>query len=293
VREQTTLTQLLTLQSFREKVAERSPWPAYLKSHSVEGWGPAAIVASLRGGGGSLDARINGALDPKRVTSAVPAGPNVLQITYDAPSPALAKETLQALVAEYRAERVALPADLLTVYAQQLQHASAAAIAADEKLARYRRRHPGRGGSRTVKKLESAKQVATYQAAQARKALQAASGAASEPDPTVRVIDEATLPAVPTTGRKRLFKGVLAGLFAGLLVSGLGVVALTKGPQLMRGSDAVASDPDFASMSDAELARLIHDMDEEWATANDDPPNELLGRRSSSRPDGGHDVHGR
>jgi hypothetical protein len=263
---------------------------AYLERHTAEGWGPSAIVALLRGGGDSLDARVDGALGPKRVTAAV-LGTHFLNITYDAPSPALARETLQALVEEYQVERVALADESLSLYAKQLQKASAAVSATREKLDGYLRRHPESGNSSRAKKLDAAQRAAIFQRAEARKALQLASSA--NPEPTVRVIDAATLPTAPTTGHKQLLKTMLAGLFAGLLVSGLGVVALTKGPQLMRGSDAAASDPDFASMSDAELARIIHDMDEEWATANDDPPDELLERRTSSWPDGGHDVHGR
>ena len=198
-REQTTLNQLLALEVFRKRVAHSSPWPPYLKSHTLRGWGPGAIVALLRGGGaGSVDARIDSAVDPMRVTSAVPAGGlNVLQITYEAPTPALARGTLQALVDEYMADRVELPTEMLSSYAQQLQRASAAAVSAREKLDRYRRRHPGSSNSRAVKNLQSAVGAANYQAAEARKALQAAgSSASSAPKPTVEVKDGPTLPAV-------------------------------------------------------------------------------------------------
>jgi uncharacterized protein involved in exopolysaccharide biosynthesis len=281
--EQTTLNELLTTRFFRDKVAQRASLRAYFKSHTAEGWGPGAIVSSLRGGGGSVDARIAGAFT-KRVTSAV-LGPHVLLIAYDAPSPALARKTLQALVAEYRVERVALPDESLSLYRQQLQKASAAASAAHEKVRRYLRLHPGSDNSREVRKLEAAERAAMDRRADASAALQLASSVSpgSDPAPTVRVMDGATLPGAPTAGRKKLVKAILAGLFAGLLVSGLGVVALTKAPQLVRGeSDAADLDLDFAGMSDAELARLIHDMDEEWATANDGPPDDLHKRRKSS-----------
>jgi hypothetical protein len=288
-QEQSTLNELRTTRYFRNKVAQRAPLRAYLKRHTAEGWGPSAIAALLRGSGGSLDARIDGALGPKRVMAAV-LGPHFLNITYDAPSPALARDTLQALVEEYLVERVALVDESLRVYAQQLQQASAAVSAAQEKLERYLRRHPGSGNSSTVKKLEAAERGAIYQRAEARKALQSALSAS--PEPTVRVIDAATLPTAPTTGHKQQLKAMVAGLFAGLLVSGLGVVALTKGPQFVGKSDAAAPDLDFASMSDDELARLIQDMDvdEEWAAANGPAPDDLLERRTSS---GGHDGHDR
>jgi hypothetical protein len=282
--EQTTLNELLTTRHFRDKVAHRGPLPAYLEGHSVEGWGPAAIVASLRGSGGAIDARIDGALSPKRVTSAV-LGPHVLQITLDAPSPALARETLQGLVDEYQVERVALPDEALALYQRQLQHASAALRAARNNHLRYLRRHPGSAKSSKLEKLAAAEQAAKHRRADAAKTLQAASSAASNPasEPIVRVLDKPTLPTAPTAGRKKLVKAMLAGLFAGLLVSGLGVVALAKAPQLVRGeSDAADLDLDLAGMSDAELARLIHDMDEEWATASDTPPDDLHERRKSS-----------
>jgi hypothetical protein len=277
--EQSSLNELVATQYFRSKVAERAPLRAYFESHTVEGWGPAAIVALLRGGGGSLDARIDDAL-ATRVTSSVP-GPHLLQITYDAPSPALARETLLALVEEYQVERVALPDETLSSYLQKLQQASAAVSAAHEKVRRYLRRDPGSGSSSRVEKLEAAERAAIYRRAEAREALQSAVRAGSAPEPTVRVIDAPTLPAAPTTGRKQLVKTMVAGLFAGLLVSGLGVVVLTKGPQLVRGSDKADVDLDFAGMSDAELARLIQDM-EDWPTANDSPPDDLLERRKSS-----------
>jgi hypothetical protein len=291
--EQTTLNELLTTRHFRDKVAHGGPLAAYLKSHPVEGWGPGAIVASLRGGGGALDPRIEGALSPKRVTSAV-LGPHVLEINYDAPSPALARETLQVLIREYQVERVALPDGSLASYRQQLEQTSAAVRAARKNLRRYVRRHSGSGSSSTFKKLTAAERAAIHRLADAAKTLQLASSAAVGPAPeqTVRVIDGATLPKAPTTGHKQLVKTMLAGLFAGLLVSGLGVVALTKGPQLVRGSDvvapdldpesdAVAPDLDLESMSDAELARLIHDM-EEWPTANGGQLDESIERRTPS-----------
>ena len=283
-REQITLNQLVALLPFRERVARNSPWPAYLKGHSVHGWGPGALVALLRGGGGgSLDAMVDSAVDPKRVGSAVPSGPNLLQITYDAPSPALARGTLQSLVDEYLRERLLLPAKLLAAYARQLQRASATAVAARDKLARYRGAHPKNGNPRTLDKLEAAVRTAGYQVAAARQALQTTqSGTAAAPLPTVSVQDGPSLPTLATTGHKKQVKALLAGLFAGLLVSGLGVVAMTKGPPLVRRSDASDPDVDFAAMSDAELASLIRGVDEEWANASDSPPNDLLERRKSS-----------
>ena len=282
-REQNTLTDLLALRSFRDEVARRGPLPAYLKSHPVEGWGPSAIIASLRGSGG---AGIDEALSLKHVTSAV-LGLHILQITFDAPSPAVAQKTLQGLVSAWKAERDKLPNALLTSYQQQLEQATAALSAAQEKLDQFRRR-PGSAGSSKLKQLEAAAKAASFQRAADLKMLNSVLNAGSQPEPTVTVKDGPTLPAVPTTGHKKLIKGMLAGLFAGLLVSALGVVALARGPELVRGSDAVAPDLDLTDMSDAELARLIHDLevdvDEEWpaANGNDGPPDELRKRRTSA-----------
>ena len=276
-QEQTTLNELLTTHHFRSRAASRGPLPAYLKSHSVEGWGPAALLASLRGGGGALDARIDSALSPKRVISNV-LGPHVLEITYDAPSPVLATKTLEALVREYEVERVALPDEVLASYQQELQRASAAVSTARRNLSRYVRRHPNSAGSSELGKLVAAEQAAKHQLAGARKTLQSAS---SDPasQPIVRVIDPPTA-AAPTTGHKQLVKTMIAGLFAGLLVSALGIVALTKRTQLVHGPDAVDPDLDFERMSDAELARLLQDVevDEEWPTATNGQHDELSER---------------
>ena len=242
--EQSMLNELPDDAYFRDKVADGAALRAYFKSHPVEGWGPTAIVAKLRGGG-TVDARIETALTPQRVISVV-LGPHVLQITYDAPSPALARKTLQALVREFEAERVALRDEAFSAYQRQLQQASKAVSRARANLRRYVRLHPGSGESRKLEELAAAERAAIQRLTDAGESLQSASNAGFDPaafEQTLRVIDPPTLPTVPTTGRKRIAMAMFAGLFAGLLVSALGVVALTMGAQLVRGSDAVARRP--------------------------------------------------
>jgi hypothetical protein len=267
-QEQSTLNELLTTRYFRDHVARGGPLRAYLESQAVEGWGPTAILARLRGTG-ALDARIEGALGPKRVTSVV-LGPHVLQIRYDAPSPALATATLRVLVREYEAQRVALREASVSSYGQQLQDASKAVSAARKNLRRYVQAHPGKTGSSELKKLAAAERAAIHQLTAAADTLQSTSTVGFEPaafEQTLRVIDPPTVPTAPTTGHKHVAIAMFAGLFAGLLVSALGVVALTKGTQLVRGSDATAPGPV---------------VEEQRPAAGDGQPVELIERRTLS-----------
>jgi len=240
-QEQSMLNELLTTRYFRDQVARSGPLRAYLESHPVEGWGPTAIVTKLRGTG-ALDIRIDGALGPKRVTSAV-LGPHVLLITYDAPSPAVATATLKVLVREFKAQRVALRDESVSSYGQQLQDASKAVSAARDNLRRYVQAHPGSSGSRELKKLTKAERAAIHQLTDAADTLQSTSTAGNPAafEQTLRVIDPPRLPTAPTTGHKAVVMAMLAGLFAGLLVSALGIVALTKGAQVLRGSEALVA----------------------------------------------------
>jgi len=231
-QEQAMLAELLTTERFRTAVARQGGLDKYLAQHPPEGWGPMALVGKLRGAR-PLEARIAIALAPNRVL-ATPQGSHVLRITFDAPTPALAATTLRALVAQYIKQRTALHADALTDYRNQVVSASAALTKAREGIASYLLQHPDRANSRSNPQLATmlhSEQTALQQLATATQTLNQQSAAvlaSSSVATTVRVVDPAEVPTAAVGSPKKLLQSLLAGPFAGFVVSVLGLVALAR-----------------------------------------------------------------
>jgi hypothetical protein len=258
-QEQQLLNELLTTHYVRERVARRAELVGYLRRHGVEGWGPSALVARLRGPG-TLDARIEAALGPKRVTSVV-QGPHVLEIAYDAPSPELALAMVRSLVAEFRHQRVALRRDALSAYREQVRAASTALVKARATLRQFLRTHPGASVSPQLAALARAERNAVERLADAAERLDTApvdASASTPPATSLRVIDRPKLPTGPTTGRQAVVVGVLAGLFVGMLVSALGILALTTAGDFLRRVEEPPREPS----EDADERRLAERDDD-------------------------------
>ena len=229
-QEQTVVTELMATRSFVLSVGHKSLLGSYLATHSTSGFGPSAL---LSGGGGSLDDRIIAALGGK-VMSTV-AGPQILQLTYSGPTPAVAASTLGTVVQQLQADSarfVKVHGDsALTYYKAQVQTGSQAVAAARTELSSYLAQHRGAGlGDPTVNALTSAQSAANSQLNQATQnyndavsSLHGGSGGS-----TVSVVDPASTPIGPSSGKKKELMGLLGGLFAGALISLLGVVAMTK-----------------------------------------------------------------
>jgi uncharacterized protein involved in exopolysaccharide biosynthesis len=232
-QDQSILNELLTTRYFVHNVARLSPLQAYLEQHQSEGWGPTAMLSKLRAAP-TLDERIAAALSPKRVTAVV-RGPHVLEISYDATTPELAVKTLRVLVQQFRKQRAALLRDALTVAQQQVLSASKALGAARTNLNEYIRQHPGSSSADPeLSSLAGAERDAVTQLANATQTFNQASTAvlngASFAN-TLRVVDPPRLPIGPSTGKKHMLMSLVAGLFAGALISILGIVILTKTAQ--------------------------------------------------------------
>jgi len=230
-QEQSMLNELLTTERFRKSVAENGGLALYLVTNPSPGWGPTAFLSKLRSAP-TLDNRIAAALGPKRVKAAV-EGPHVLKIDLIAPTPALATSTLRALVDTYISQRDALQADALTAYRNQVRDASAALGNARAGVSRYVREHPDRAtrsdprlaalvdsARRALKQLTSATQTVDRESTTL---LSSSSGAM-----TLHVLDPPGAAEAQSGGLKSLLKMVFAGLFAGALVSILGIVAVAK-----------------------------------------------------------------
>jgi hypothetical protein len=183
----------------------------------------------------SLDSRIVSSLTPKQVTSTV-AGPQVLQLSYHGPTPAVAAKTLEALIDEFRGNLTefgrARGESAVEYYQERVNAASRAVEDARSRAAAYRDEHPGVPESDPhLRALLRADRTARRDLAAATASLNEVQsdvkrpgiGVASE----ITVIDAPKPPTGPVSGKKMLIIALIGGLFAGGLVSLLGVIALT------------------------------------------------------------------
>ena len=223
------LAELLTTQRFRDDVAHRGPLADYLERHGPQGWGPTALLARLRGSG-SLDDRIAAELGSARVRS-VALGPHVVRVELDALAPSLAAGTLSALVAEFREERMVLRGEALAAYREDVGTATEALAEARSKRLAFLRRHPNAAATdpRLVM-LTTAERNADARLRDANQAFRQASGslASGAAQRSLRVIDAPNLPTAPSAGMKRAAFGLAGGLFAGIVVSLLGIVLVAR-----------------------------------------------------------------
>jgi uncharacterized protein involved in exopolysaccharide biosynthesis len=227
-QEQNVLTELLATEGFDLKVAHASSLASYLASHSGGG------IPIISGGGGSLNDRIVAALMPPAVTTTVP-GPQVLQISFTGPTPQVAQSTLRALVTQLQKDSTSFSQQhsqgAIQYYMGQVDTATQALQATRNQADAYRAQHPNaQPGDPNLAAFATAETSAGSQLAQAQAGLSAAKAAlkGGSTASQVRVIDSADLPVAPTSGKKKQVEGILAGLAAGLLISLLGTIALTK-----------------------------------------------------------------
>jgi uncharacterized protein involved in exopolysaccharide biosynthesis len=212
-QQQLLLGELLRTRGFRLTVGRAAPLRTYLASGPSAGWGPTALLGGA-GGRGSVDTRLVGALGPKQVTSVV-AGPQVLQVTYQGPTPTVAAGTLRALLNQFSAERSRLEAarnrSLVAFYGDQVRSARRALVAAQTT------------GTPGAVRLANAE----YGRAQRRLHRAASTAGAGTAHLGLAVIDPPRVPAGPVAGHKKTVMAMIGGLFVGALISFLGVVALT------------------------------------------------------------------
>ncbi len=259
-QEQSILTELLTTDRFRDAVAQQSGLTEYVAQNPSEGWGPMALVGKLRGAR-SLESRIAIALGPKSVL-ATPEGPHVLKISFDGPTPRLAAATLRALVRQYIKQRNELRSDALTAYRDRVESTSAALAKARQQISTYLLQHPERANARSngqLAMLLHSEQAALQQLGTATQTLNQESATvldSSSVGTTLRVVDPPEVPTTTISSPKKLVKGLAGGLFAGALISVLGLVALTK-RRLAREEEDTAGPAD-ASPAELRLPREDH-----------------------------------
>jgi hypothetical protein len=111
-----------------------------------------------------------------------------------------------------------------------VQEAHKAVATARNQENAYLEQHPGstQGGDPNLAALASAVAAANSELAQANATLTADKGA-SNAIGSAQIIDAPSLPGGPTSGKKKELEGILGGLIAGMMISLLGTIALTRG----------------------------------------------------------------
>lgn len=230
-QEQQVVTELLAAPSFALSVGHHSLLASYLAAHPSGGMTPTAL---LNQGSASLNDRIISALGPTTVLTTAP-GPQVLQISFTGPTPAVAQSTLTALVTELRSASNTYSEQhnqsALVYYRAQVQAAQQSLKAARNQANQYLKQNPRAPTSDpNLSALTTAEGAASTQLTQANASLSGAAsalkGSASGND--VQVITPASEPSGPVSGKKKQIMVVFAGLFAGLLIAFLGTIALTR-----------------------------------------------------------------
>jgi hypothetical protein len=229
-QEQSTLTELLATRGFLLGVGHGSLLGPYLAAHPSQGFGPSALLTQI-GGAGSLNDRIMSALGSSQVTTALP-GPQVLQISYSGPTAAVAQSTLRAIVSGLQQDSTQFTAQhnqaAAAYYRTQVVAAQKAIVSARQQASQYLSQHPQANvNDPNLSAVTTAEQAASAQLTQANANLSTAVSAGATG--SVQVVDPPTSPPGPTSGMGKQLLGILGGLLAGLLISFLGTVALTRG----------------------------------------------------------------
>jgi uncharacterized protein involved in exopolysaccharide biosynthesis len=235
--QQILVSELLQTHDFRLRVGRTSPLGRYLASNPSKGWGPMGLLHNLSSPG-SLDSQIAGALAAGRVTTFV-AGPQVLQVSYQAGTPEVAAGTLQALITELDKTQSRFAEERSKATSEynrtQVDAANRALQDARTQLGDYEREHPGAGSS-DPRFVALQRTVRTATRDLARLTTQLNQGSIVQADPTsgVRtasagftVMDAPKPPTGPVSGKKKLVMALFGGLFAGALLSFLALIALT------------------------------------------------------------------
>jgi uncharacterized protein involved in exopolysaccharide biosynthesis len=216
---QTLLTQLLSTRDFLVKAAERGPQADFIRSQAD----PTAAENKVAGALGSA-------------VTAYAIGPQVLSVSMTSPDPNLAPKQLGAVVDEYldyvKTLRSARVQAVIDYYKPRLDAATAALQSAQADQIASLGSHPGTGapGSTDPQYNAIAAKVATAQKqyddtqtsyTQADQALTTEQAQASS-----HVIDPASASVASSKKKAAVFAGG-AGLFFGLLLGLLGLIALT------------------------------------------------------------------
>jgi uncharacterized protein involved in exopolysaccharide biosynthesis len=253
-QEQGVLNELLATRTFVLDVGHKSSLGRYLAANPSRGSGPSSLFS---GGGGSVDTRILEALGRKQVLTGV-AGPQVLQITLLGPTSDVAASTLRAIVAQLQQVSTGFSTEhrraAVSYYRSQVAAASKALTAARAQINAYLRLHPGASvQDPNLNTLTASATAASTQLTQANSSLNQAESMGGW---SVQLIDQPSVATGPVSGRKKEFLAILGGLFAGALISFLGIVALTPSDADDRWEDEL-----LEALTNAPATGRLHEED--------------------------------
>jgi uncharacterized protein involved in exopolysaccharide biosynthesis len=221
------LNELLATRGFRLAVGERGGLTKYLADHSASGWSPKGLLDSLRGKQ-PLANRVVSALDATHVTTSLPGG-QILAISFKGPEPAVAANTLRALVDQLASTRAR--------FAVRREEGAVAFFQGQVDVARAALGSATSAGEASTASKRLA--AATRSLNQTRLNLAAMKLQKGSFD----VQDQAKPPTGPVAGNKKILFAMVAGLFVGGLLSFLGIVVLsgreTRAPVVARRPELV------------------------------------------------------
>jgi hypothetical protein len=229
---QAMLNELLATHGFPEAVARKSPLQEYLRTHNSTSWTPTALLKRFLKGKPTLDDRIAEAFSSKRLTS-IPSGSDLLEVSFEAPDPALAQTTLNVLIKEFLRERKRLQGNALSAAVTQFTKARSQLTKAQTELKNYSNLHPGSTSAADpeLAALQNAQLQATRQLRDAANVMNTAMAAVNGGTglPTIAgVFDPPRLPVGATTGKKRVVELMLVGAFVGGLLTFLAIIYLSR-----------------------------------------------------------------
>jgi uncharacterized protein involved in exopolysaccharide biosynthesis len=253
------LTELLNTKYFCVKVGSRSPLAESLASSSGSRPGPVQQVLSKLGLGGAPAGHLSGrALDDavfqavSRQTTVVPAGPEIVAVTFRGGSPELASQVAQAVADQFieetlTSQRVQASA-AVDFYASQVKQAQTDLQAADTQVDQYLSAHPEQRVLNAVpdarmtqlrKDDDAARQRYTDLQSKLDQAKVNASGLDQPSVSGIRTLDKAEVPTKASSVKTVALQAAAAGLGLAVLILVAGVLVLTMVDSTVRRPEEV------------------------------------------------------
>jgi uncharacterized protein involved in exopolysaccharide biosynthesis len=235
------LGELLATSNFAEAVAKGSQLVDFFASgESSGGFSLGALMARRH----DREAPLGQAMlsISTGITSMV-AGPQVLNISYDGPSPAVAQSVVRSLLVQLRktgnkyGATIGQAAD--SYYRKRLQSAMSLAENNQDALSAYEHSHPGAGSgdadytALAAEARTSAARLATLKLNSSQASIEKSSGNGASAA-TLSVLDAPSISGTPTSGMFMHVLGVFAGGFAGLVLSFAALMLLHAPPETRR-----------------------------------------------------------
>jgi hypothetical protein len=238
------ISELLATGGFDQAIAKDSGLASfYAQGRSAGGFSPSALLAHRHQQEAPLAQAVASVALNTQITV---KGPQVLEVSYEGPSPTVARDVVRSLLSELgkAASRFgpSIGQAASSYYRKRLASAMQVADNTRNALRSFEQSNgSGAIGSPTYTSLVAEEQTAAAQLAAVKlNSSQAAVEAESNDganNATISVIDGPSLPRSPTSGMFRRVLGLFAGGFAGLVLS-IAALMLLRAPSATRDWDA-------------------------------------------------------